>query len=64
MYRAGTVHKGFINFLLDLLIQGQFGVPLYADNPAFFPGGIRLDSFDDIARADCSYCYFRSRFTD
>lgn len=46
---SGAFDEGFEDFVLDLVVDCQFGMPLYAEGPSAF----RLDSLDNIAGACC-----------
>ena len=50
--------------MLDLFIERQFGMPLYAEDPSSAAGGVRLDGLDDAAGTGCGDSYPGGRLTD
>ena len=57
---SGAFDEGFEDPVLGLVVECQFGMPLYAEAPSFF----RLDSLDNIARACCGNSNARGRLSD
>ena len=52
---VGAVYEGFEDFVLDLFIEREFGVPLYADYPSFIVGRVRFDGLNYAAGAGRGY---------
>jgi hypothetical protein len=50
--------------VLNLVIERQFGMPLYADNPSSLAGAVCFNSLDNTAGAGRGDSYPRGRFAD
>ena len=57
---SGAVDEGFEDPVLDLVVECQFGMPLYTEAPSLF----RLDSLDNISGACCGDSYSAARCAD